>query len=191
MIAVDSARDDLIRIVRYIIDHSDIDIRLVSISKFDGGKILVPRTLIVQPSDAADISVPRVLDPSFAAVIAAYDEIAQGGWECKGQGRNYRLIYPDGWKGDVHYEFTNKPDAIGVELHLESEDVRHLAADLKAFAGQELTLGVQIEWDPLWSRNRGRLVAKFPKNQSPKLAAQAMKALIHLTRDTIERSLGV
>ena len=31
VIAVDSAGDDLVRIVRYITDHSDIDVRLVSI----------------------------------------------------------------------------------------------------------------------------------------------------------------
>jgi len=46
VIAVDEASSDLVRIIQYINDHSDLDVRLVAVSKFSGGAILVPRILV-------------------------------------------------------------------------------------------------------------------------------------------------
>ena len=195
VIAVDSAGEDLIRIVRYITDHSDIDVRLVCISRFDGGKILVPRILVSRSSDAP-VTVghspvtKKDLDPAFAAVINAYDQIAEEQWQTRGHGRTYRQIYPDQWpNNDVHYEFCNEDDAVWVVIHLESDEVRGLGPLLAPFSGKELAPGIKTEWDPSFSRNRGSLDAEIKKDQRPEVAARAMKELISLTRDVIEKYL--
>jgi len=189
VIAVDSAPDDLIRIVRYVTDHSDIDVRLVSVSKskFQKGTILVPRVLVAGASDRR--VVPPGPDPRFGAVVDAYDRTAEEEWKTQGHARSYRQILCDRWPWGVHYEFVDRPDEVGIELHLESDEVRGLAVHLSPLSGEELAPGIVLEWYPRWSRNRGRLVAKVGKDQSPEVGARAMQALISRTRDIVENYL--
>lgn len=194
VIAVDFARDDLVRIVQYISDHSDIDVRLVTISQFDDGKILVPRILVSQASDRPGRigrpKPPKEVDPFFAAVVAAYDKIAGEELQSRGRGRKCRKIHPDEWAGkDILYEFYNYDDEVGIELHLESDDVRGLALHLTGLSGQELLPGIPLEWDPKWFRSRGRLIAKIDKQQTPELGAKLMHELIIQSRDIIEGNL--
>lgn len=192
VIAVDSAGEDLIRIVRYITDHSDIDVRLVAVSRFDEGKILVPRILVSRASDAPIVVgrpvIKKDLDPVFAAVIDAYDKVAEEQWRTRGHGRGYRQIYPDQWAGSIHYEFLNKDDSICIDLHLESDDVRNLGPYLAPFSGKELTPSVIVEWDARFSRSRGRLSAKVGKELNPEIAVRAMTELIAMTHSVIEKN---
>lgn len=131
----------------------------------------------------------REIGPAFAAVIETYDRTADEEWQTRGHGRSYRQIRPDEWPGGVHYEFMNRQDEVGVELHLESDAVTSLAPSLAPLGGQELTPGLPLEWDPRWSRNRGRLVAKVAKDQNPDIAVRAMQALMSRTRPIVERYL--
>ena len=195
VIAVDTANQDLVRIVRYIVDHSDIDVRLVFISQFDKGRIVVPRIIVSSPTEAvASIkrsSKAREIDPVFAAIIEAYDSSTDGQWQTRGNGRTYRTIYPDNWADGIHYEFLHYPDqnGVGIELHLETDEVRKFASFLIMKSGQQLIPGLTLEWDPRWSRQRGRLKAIVGKDQSPELAVQGMKELISQTRDIVEKNL--
>ncbi|MDZ7271852.1 MAG: hypothetical protein ONB17_09560 [candidate division KSB1 bacterium] len=190
VIAVDSAPEDLIRIVRFITEHSDIDVRLVCISKFDDGRILVPRILVSRASDVASRTLQKrektELDPAFSAVTDAYDRIADEEWRTRGHARNYRQVRADEWPGGLHYEFVNRADEIGVELHLESDAVALLAPHLAALDGQELTSGLLLEWDPRWCRGRGRLMAKIAKTEKPEVAVKAMQALMARTQALVE-----
>jgi hypothetical protein len=194
VIAVDTASDDLIRIVRHITDHRDIDVRLLCISQFDKGRILVPRILVSRPTDASSSdgrgTVPKDVDPAFAAVVAAYDAIAEDEWKSRGHGPRYRKIRPHEWPDAVHYEYLNYPGEVGVELHLESDEVSKLAAPLTAISGQELGPGLVVQWDPRWSHSRGRLVAKVGKDQDPGVAVQGMKELMARTRKIIDSELA-
>jgi hypothetical protein len=191
VVAVDSAGEDLIRIVRYITDHSDIDVRLVCISKFDGGRILVPRILVSRASDVDSATVRRreqgELDPAFSAVIHEYDRIADEELRTRGHSRSYRQIRADEWPGGIHYEFMNRQDEIGAELHLESNSVTALTPQLAALGGQELMPGLSLVWDPRWSRGRGRLVANIAKNEKPEVAVKAMQALLARTQALVEK----
>jgi hypothetical protein len=190
VVAVDSAGDDLIRIVRYITDHSDIDVRLVCISKFDGGKILVPRILVSRATDVDSRTVPireqGELDPAFSAVINEYDRIADEELQTRGKGRSFRQIRADEWLGGIHYEFVNRQDEIGAELHIESDAVTALAPQLRALGGQELMPDMSLVWDPRWSRGRGRLVANIAKNEKPEVAVKAMQAIMARTQALVE-----
>jgi len=192
VIAVDSPTDDLIRIVRYIADHSDIDVRLVAVSKYAGGRIIVPRILVARPSDAPTFGrrepAARSADSAFEAAIDAYDSTAPEEWRTRGHAGRYRQIRADEWPGALHYEFQNYADEIGVELHLESDDVKGLSGDLGPLAGRELEADVRTEWDGRWYRNRGRLLAKIGKGD-PEAVARLMRSLISLTRPVIEKQL--
>lgn len=128
-------------------------------------------------------------DPTFAAVIDAYNRTVEGQWQARGNGRVYRLIYPDQWPDAVHFEFLNYDDNIFVDLHLESEGVRHLGSHLAPFSGREVSPGVFVEWDPTHSCRRGCLSASVSKSRCPEIAVQAMNKLIALTRNVIEQNV--
>jgi hypothetical protein len=215
VIAVDSAPDDLIRIVRDLRDNRHIDVRLVSVSKskFEEKRILVPRILVAPASEppargrrvAGGSRLPECAvepavrgrrvggakepDPAFLAVVGAYDRTAEEQWRTRHRARNRRGVRRDQWPRGVHYVFVNYPDEVGIELHLQSDEVCGLAAHLSPLSGQELAPGILAEWDPGFSHNLGRLVAKVGKGQSPEVGARAMQALIARTRDIVENYL--
>jgi len=129
-------------------------------------------------------------DPFFAAVIEAYDQDAVEEWKAIGGGRTYRQVYPDDWEDGVHYEFMHNVATVSVELHIESDEMRSLGLLLAPFDGKELLPGVLLRWDPKFYCKRGRLLAEISKDQNPKVAAKAMKALISLTYNVIENYLN-
>jgi len=190
VIAVDAAGEDLVRIVRYITEHSDIDVRLVCVSKFDNGRIIVPRILVAPASDrpftAGPPGAPKELDPFVAMVVIAYDRTADEDWRTRGGGSSFRQIRPRRWRCGVHYEFLDRRDALGVELHLESAAASPLAASLAPLAGHELLPGFVLQWDQRWSRGRGRLFTMVAKDQSAATGCSAMQALIQRTRAVVE-----
>ena len=195
VVAVDEATEGLVRIVRYINDHSDLDVRLVAISKFDGGRLLIPKILVA--GNSATPSKTRLgqasiqTDPQFDAFVEAYDSGADEQMKTRGLSKRYRQIQPDKWPKAVHYEFYNYADEIGVELHLENDNVKHLAKNISLMNGTDVLPEVPLQWDPRWSRNRGRLMAKFGKDEAPVRVAAAMKSLISKTSDLIDRELSI
>jgi len=192
IIAVDQANDDLVRIIQYINEHSDLDVRLVAISKFDNGRILVPRILVSGKKDedsATDKTTSEKIDPYFQNVIDAYNREAVGPLKTRGQGRRYRQIRPDTWPSMLHYEYVNYQDEIGVEIHLESDQLKPLASLLQQFSGSKISDNIILVWDPSWSRGRGRLIAKVGKDQDISLAVKAMHELISLTQEPINKEI--
>jgi len=193
VIAVDRAGEDLIRIVRYINDHSDLDVRLVALSKFDGGRIIVPQILVSGGKIERPLpgnSTKKSKDPIFEKATDIYNQDTAEAMRTRGQGKTYRQIRPDQWPRSLHYEFGNYRYEIGVELHLEADELREMANELTQFAGTELVSGVALEWDPRWSHQRGRLIARFSKAEDPGKIAEAMQALISKTQDVAEKSLA-
>lgn len=193
VIAVDRAGEDLIRIVRYINDHSDLDVRLVALSKFDEGRIIVPRILVSGGNNERRISCNNnegSKDPVFEQTTDIYNQKAPEAMRTRGHGKKYQQIRPDNWPKLLHYEFGNYRYEIGVELHLEADELKEIAGELAAFAGAELVKGVSLEWDPRWWHQRGRLIARLSKEESPAKIAEAMHALISKTQATVEKSLA-
>lgn len=187
VIAVDDAQDDLIRIIRYINDHSDLDVRLVAINKYSNGEILVPNILV---SGNADTNFELSLESRFESVISAYNSIADIEFKTRNKARTYRYIYPNNWQWYVHYEFVHyrRNGDIGVELHLENDSVKFLASVLEKYDNDNI-LSSKIEWDPKWSKGRGRIKAIFPNSVDTTTIAQAMKKLISKTKDEINDKL--
>lgn len=195
VIAVDSAPAELIRMVRDLWDRRNTDVRLVAIRKYAEGRILVPR-MLVEGTPEVSVRGRRVggandPDSAFVAVVNAYDRMSEEEWKTRGHRRDFRKIGPDELPEGAHYEFVNYASKVGIEFHLESDEARGLAPRLSPLSGSELVPGISVEWDPRWSHNRGRLVAKVGKDQSPEVGARAMQELIARTRDIVHNYLKV
>jgi len=193
VVAVDEASDGLVRIVRYINDHSDLDVRLVAISKFDGGRLLVPKVLVSgsngPPQKSRLGTSSDQADMQFEAFVEAYNKVADEQLKTRGLQKRYRQIRPDKWPSGIHYEFMDYADEIGVEIHIESDKTRHVARILSPMDGAQILPDLALEWDSRWSRNRGRLLIKFGKDESLDRVSEAMQALIRMTKDLVEAEL--
>ncbi|MCP4115775.1 MAG: hypothetical protein GY737_10285 [Desulfobacteraceae bacterium] len=195
IIAVDEANDDLIRIIRYINDHSDLDVRLVAIRKFKNGEILVP-SIIVAGNKSQVVSSHSggsvEMNPFFEEVVNIYNNSATDELKTRNRAKGYRQIYFTAWPWSVHYEFTDykSSNQVGVELHLETDEVAHLGQIIKKYAGQTISQSV-IEWDKKWSKQRGRLSTFFSVESDAELIARSMSELITLTSKDVNDKLTV
>ena len=197
VLALDEAPDDLVRIVRFLAQHSNLDVRLVTVAKYSSpevGVIHVPQSVVA----GADAFIsggrpePRLSRPELAEVVAAYDKDAAPEMRTYGSSSRYRQIRPPNWpqRGRVHYEFIQSRDTIGVDLHLEDALAAQLAPRLRPFAGRSIgPLDTRIEWDQSWNKNRGRLTARFPLSTPAEPVAASMVALVLLTSDEVRAGL--
>ncbi len=198
VIVVDEIPDELERIVRFLVERSNLDIRLVQVQKY-------PDTsghIIYVPFNAVDVAVserPRVvatqpeMAAEFQAVLDAYQTKADPSFPMIGQGKTYRIVRPSTWAPalGLHYEFYKVSSGISAELHLESDSVRMLSPVLKQFAEDEnIDFKYSLRWDPNWSHGRGRLIVVHPAGSPPEVIADAMCALIKLTSEKITSMLS-
>lgn len=193
VLVLDRMPADLERIVRFLSQHTNLDIRLVTIGKYEAdgiGSVFVPH--IAVSSDEEVISRPargpRRMSDEFAAVVSAYDEIAPEGLRTLGRAANYRQIKPPEWpaKFNIHYEFMQSGKAVDVELHLENANAKGLAVELQRLANTKIgPKRLPLEWDPKWSNNRGRLRVRFDAGDDPSSIAQTMLDFIGFSRSNV------
>ncbi len=132
--------------------------------------------------------VVKELVPELAAVVLAYDALAEPGLATKGRASDYRQIQPSEWPGSLHYELLFYGDGVGVELHLESEAVKPIRAALEPAAERLSAKYPGIIWDPKWSRNRGRLLVRMT-GAAPTVIAETMKSFISDTRGIVDDAI--
>lgn len=196
VIVVDEVPQDLERIIRFLIQRSELDIRLVQISRYpdhSGRELYVPANIVdIAPSERpTGVSAPRPPSPEFQAVLDAYCAIAAPDLQPIGRSSGYRLVRPPGWPGRVHYEFMNPGGSLTVEIHIESSAHRWLGAVFQQLASDPaLGYGHPLEWDPAWSGSKGRLRTVFPISAPSVQVAEAMRRLIATTRDRISTALA-
>ena len=196
VIVVDEVPPELERIIRFLIQRSELDIRLVQISRYpdtDGHDLYVPSNIVdmplaERPRTGGRVSTPPV--PEFQAVLDAYSAIASSELQLRGRAAEYRLICLVGWPRSLHYEFAHYDTQFGVEFHIESEPHRWLGEVIRKMAADK-TLGYQhpLQWEPKWFRSKGRIRSLFPLSTPPKEVATAMCQLIAATRDRISAAL--
>ena len=193
VVVVDDAAESLIRVLRYMADHSDVDVRLISITKHgtsERNAIFVPRILVRSEENRSVAKVVSLTLPKeFAAVLEVYDAAAANELRTFGSAATYRFVRPQGWPARLHYEFVHYRSArkLGTELHVESDDLKNVSAALEGIsikATNELQ-GLSVEYDPKWSSNRGRLRVFYPESASPGEVAKGMTSLIEITRPLI------
>ena len=108
VIVVDEVPADLERIVRFLIQRSELDIRLVQISLYPdpaGHDLYVPTNIVdIAPSERPHgASSPKAMGMEFQAVLEAYNAVAAPELQAKGRAPNFRVIRLEGWPGSVHY----------------------------------------------------------------------------------------
>jgi hypothetical protein len=149
-------------------------------------------------SFAEDVG-PRILElvdrvepvTPFQEIIDVYNTSAQTGYEATGNARDYRKISNKDWPWGVHYEFVDKGvGGIGLEIHLEADDVKSLADVLVSFKEPFIDLFPEAEvlWDPTW-RNKGRIRVIFERGTAPDALAKAMEIIIKETFPAIDKAL--
>jgi hypothetical protein len=198
VLVLDDVRPDLERIVRFLSDHSNLDVRLVTISKYAAQKVgilYVPRIIITAQGKPAPrpTSGPRPLRPELAQVIQAYDQMAASELQTRGNTSWYRQIRPPEWPAGlrVHYEFVYLHKGIGAELHLENDRATSLTSLLSQMAGRKVgPTQSELQWDPKWSRGKGRLMVRYPRTEPPDTIAKSMLDLIQLTREPVAKQVS-
>lgn len=201
VIVVDEVPDELERIVRFLVERSNLDIRLVQIQQYpdlSGQVIYVPFNVV----DIAESERPRVggtkeeTNKEFQEVLDTYSAKADPRFPIVGQAKasgNWRLVRPSTWPPPwrLHYEFYRISSGITAELHLESESVRILAPLLKGFVEHENPgFKYPLRWDPNWSKGKGRLIVAVPPNSPADTVADTMCELIKLTYEEITAKLN-
>jgi hypothetical protein len=193
VIVVDEIPDELERIVRFLVERSNLDIRLVQVQKYpdqSGHVIYVPFNAVERPRL---VSIQTEIAADFQAVLDAYQAKSDPAFPMIGQGKTYRIVRPYTWAPalGLHYEFYKISSGITAELHLESDAVRSLSTLLRQYAEQEnVDFKYSLRWDLNWSRGRGRLIVALPPGSAPEAIADAMCALIKLTYNRITSTLS-
>lgn len=198
VIVVDEVPPDLERIIRFLIERSELDIRLVRISHYpdsDGNVLYVPSNVVdIAASERSHGSgkAPRAPTPEFQSVLDQYNRIAAVELQAVGKAPNYRQVKIPGWPGGIHYEFMARSNFVSVEFHIEKQDCPWLAEVVKKFPLEleAMFSPHRMEWDPSWSSSKGRVLTSFPISIPPAEVAEAMGRFILATREIITSSLA-
>jgi hypothetical protein len=193
ILVLDALPPDLERIVRFLSEHTNLDIRVVTVTKHEAGAVgtvFVPHVAVVAEGEPAPRPTqgPRALREDLAAVVEAYDRNAPSDLQTHGTASRYRKIRPPEWPTGfkVHYEFTHVRGLIGAELHLENSKAARLGPDLARFSGTKVgPREAMVEWDPKWSSGRGRLMVRYDVAEDPQVVVATMVDLINHTRTAV------
>lgn len=103
---------------------------------------------------------------------------------------NYRFIKLRDWPETLHYEFLDG-NRIGAEIHLESRVVQPLAKLLSQLAVEMKGKFEQAicDFDPKWSRSRGRLRVLHGEGCPADVVVENMRLLIDETKDKLTTAL--
>ena len=195
VVAVDEQTEDLSRIISFINDHSDLDVRLTVVKKYrdpSGDTVFSSTTPVLSednlaPSSAGSARQKRSIRPAFEAVLQSYGTIDARPLDWVGGASNYRILRVPSWPGGIHYEFLDTGARVQAEIHLESDRVKPVARILEELAHK---LDGQFRdatciYDPKWAKHRGRLRVHHAKDAPPGTVAANMVRLIEKTRDQI------
>lgn len=197
IIAVDHANIDLKRIMSFLKERTNLDIRLVEISKYDNGRILVPRILDDRQSKFvpknASLSIPNKhtemeRNEEFEKVMSYYESITIPELKARNNAPKYRLIRFNKWPSTIHYEFMDKKSirSIGIEFHIEKAKCEQLTQEIQKYKGVQIYNKV-IEFDPKWSKQKGRLLFNCLYSEGPEEICKYMLEFVKITKDCIDQ----
>jgi hypothetical protein len=194
VIAVDDAPEGLIRIVQFVNDHSDLDVRLVAVKKHpddEDGVIFVPSTYVHGGKKA---SPPAAEYKRLDDVSVAYDAIASPEFPIRGMRRSwYRSIRRGTWPSGLHYEFQyyGRGNEIGVDLHIDDDRLKPMAKLLRRLmpSVKRAFPGSRAMFDPSGSNERGAIRMRFGEGFAPQHVADVMRRFIEMTHEQVEKEL--
>jgi hypothetical protein len=191
-VVTDAAPESLVRIMSYMNDHSDLDVRLIAVHKHkrDGVVVFAPQSLVVAQEDKAVARRPQgPVDEGLAAAVAAFDRGNAVGLTtlARSSARRYRQVRIPGWHDRYHYEFTVVGDGVAAEFHPEIKDLGPMADVFGALVpsveaalpASEVTV-IPDRWEGL-----GALRVTFPDGSPPETVAAGMATLIETTLEPL------
>jgi hypothetical protein len=195
VLVLDEVPSELGRIVRFLAMRSNLDIRLVQISRYvstPGQVFYMPRNLVEQVDSGTEwiSSGGGTTAGQLQDVIDAYSRLPHV-HPLRGKALRYRKIVPPAWPPTVHYEFQSRAKHVLVDIHLEGARVRHLASLLQSWeTTPPAGFAHPLVWDPEWY-GEGRVTVNLPPDSTPAEIAQAMVDLIAATENVISEALQV
>lgn len=166
VIAVDECNESLTRIVRYMNVHSDIDVRLVEIHKYDNGEVLVPRIVVGGNEEDANANQPRI-DITHVALLNSVAETFNSldlQFKAMGSAKRYMTIR-NTWPDPLHFEWMLYAKYISIEFHIENRRFISLGDVIRKFDGYAIK-GEKIHFEPNWNKGLGR-IRLFIKIETP------------------------
>lgn len=119
----------------------------------------------------------------FESIVERYAELASETLRPRGGFDHFRRVLPPEWPRSVHYELLDYGEQVGAEIHLEADAVRPLGTLLRELRDPVAQRFPErdVEWDPTWWRERGRLRVLFPDDVAPEEVAHGLEELIRTT----------
>lgn len=154
-------------------------------------------TTIAEPEipEAFTSAEPTGLRPQMAAAIEALGAALPDDIAILGFRPHFRHVQPATWPHGLHYEVLDYGEIqplLTLEIHIEGDAVRPLKDTLAALfpaVREAFPEAFAVDWQPHWSRGRGRLRVALADSTPPEAIASAMLRLIELTRGTIDAAL--
>ena len=193
IIAVDHVNSDLQRIMEFINERTNLDVRLIEISKYDEGNILVPKVIVEGNGDSLLIGKDTPARQSIEvleSLALCYNEAVEDTLRIKKSNKTYKMIFINPWPPQLHYELLHKTkkDSVGLELHNETVKLLYLQALLKNYDGQSVQ-GYKIIYDPNWQNGKGKIFIDVPYSIGNEKIVSIMKEFITLTLDSITNEM--
>ena len=135
-IVTDRPSDGLVRIMSFLNDHSDLDVRLISVEKheLDGVIVYSPQSVIKAAEFKAveRRSAPK-MSTRLSDIVEAFDRLRPQGLSTnqRSNAAGYRQIRIPDWPATYHYEVIERQSGVSIEFHQESASVGSLTEDLK------------------------------------------------------------
>jgi hypothetical protein len=191
LIALDAAADGLERMVRFLSERSNLDVGLVTVSKFGEAatsEFYVPQVR-VGPNQNESVPAPVGTSGSFAKELSEIEEafrpLCPPEFALGPVQRDHVKVFLPDVDRSCHYEFLAKKRGTRVEFHIEPTPSKPHAAMFEA-AGklvreQGMLGGHQLLLERWSGHDGGRIVLQLPDHASPADLARGMRQLIDAT----------
>lgn len=191
IIAIDEVNDDLIRIMEFINNRTNLDVRLISITKYDQGNTLIPQLVVNGKDEEDDSNYKRFVNPRFEEFINYYNSLSKEELKTRNNTPSYRQFRNNEWNSLLHYEIYDKKkkNTIGIEFHIEKDGYPNLKKVISQFSNMQI-LDKNIIYDDKWSKNRGRIYIELPYSLNNEKMYEYTQEFIVKTIDKIHQEIN-
>ena len=189
IIAIDHVNNDLKRIMMFLNERTNLDVRLVEINKYSDGKILIPKIVVDRTEIFSESKIIQPIEKNelFEKVINYYNNVSISELKTRNEASSYRYFRFNNWPSQIHYEFIDRKrkNSISVEFHIEKVGTEPLKKEIEKYKEIKI-FDKNIEFDPNWSNNKGRLKFNLLYDIGEENICKHMFELIKITKDTID-----
>lgn len=194
-VVMDDAPDELVRIMSFMNDHSDLDVRLITVQKHQQaeGQVYVPR-LVVTASEEKKVGrrTQRQMSSKLAEVVAEFDRQQPDGLStASSRATGWRQVQLPSWPKSFHYEFVDGGDSILVDFHQEHRGAGSFVGVFRALEPKvrEAFPDREVRVDPERWKGLGGLSVTFPATVSTEEIVKGMARLIGVTRALLDQEI--